>query len=74
MLINTDPQRRCYNGAHYSSELVWGEWEVLEYTHLEKVDERLSFWIGLNDYAVSQRGDTAKAQFRVVEGIIPIED
>lgn len=25
--VNTDPQRRCYNGCHFSSEIVWGEWE-----------------------------------------------
>lgn len=22
---NTDPQRRCYNGCHFSSEWRWGE-------------------------------------------------
>jgi len=25
--VNTDPQRRCYNGCHASSELVWTDWE-----------------------------------------------
>lgn len=24
--VNTDPQRRCYNGCHFSSEMVWTEW------------------------------------------------
>lgn len=27
--VNTDPQRRCYNGCHAKSELVWSEWEFL---------------------------------------------
>lgn len=27
--VNTDPQRRCYNGCHFSSEMVWTEWERL---------------------------------------------
>lgn len=27
--INTDPQRRCYNGCHAKSELVWTEWADL---------------------------------------------
>lgn len=27
--VNTDPQRRCYNGCHFSSEWVWGEWRTL---------------------------------------------
>lgn len=26
-LINTDPQRRCYNGCHYSSRIEWEPWE-----------------------------------------------
>jgi hypothetical protein len=26
-LINTDPQRRCYNGAYFSSHIEWSEWE-----------------------------------------------
>lgn len=24
--VNTDPQRRCYNGCHFSSEWVWTKW------------------------------------------------
>lgn len=24
--VNTDPQRRCYNGVHAKSEMVWTEW------------------------------------------------
>lgn len=26
-IINTDPQRRCYNGCHFSSRVEWSEWE-----------------------------------------------
>ena len=26
-VVNTDPQRRCYNGCHFSSRTEWGEWE-----------------------------------------------
>lgn len=26
VMINTDPQRRCYNGCNYSEELQWTEW------------------------------------------------
>ena len=25
--VNTDPRRRCYNGAHFSSEMQWTEWQ-----------------------------------------------
>lgn len=55
--INTDPQRRCYNGCHAKSELVWTQWTVLDSNvKPEKVESILKFWRELNDYAVSQRG------------------
>ena len=64
-LINTDPQRRCYNGCHYSYEIVWTEWETLEYNVPEnKIKRRLEFWRELNNYAVSQRGKEAKQEFK----------
>jgi len=66
-LVNTDPQRRCYNGAHFSSELVWGPWEELDYT--TKPEERLKFWTELNDVAVSARGEGAQREYeaRIIE-------
>ena len=24
--INTDPQRRCYNGCNFSEKTIWSEW------------------------------------------------
>ena len=27
--VNTDPQRRCYDGCHFSSEEVWTPWELV---------------------------------------------
>lgn len=27
--VNTDPQRRCYNGCHASSEMQWSPWQTL---------------------------------------------
>jgi len=24
--VNTDPQRRCYDGHHFSSKMIWTEW------------------------------------------------
>ena len=63
-LINTDPQRRCYYGCHFSSELVWSSWEVLQFTTADKAEDRLKFWRELNDYAVSQRGEGARSEFK----------
>ena len=66
--INTDPQRRCYNGCHFSSELVWMSWETLMFdVKPDKVDEVLAFWKDLNNYAVSQRGESARCEYRLVE-------
>lgn len=63
-LVNTDHQRRCYNGCHFSSELRWTPWEVLELGVPEdRIDERLEFWRELNDYAVSQRGESARSEY-----------
>jgi len=65
-LINTDPQRRCYNGAHFSSELVWSGWEPLVFgVTKSKAKSALTFWRELNDYAVSQRSAEAKSEFKL---------
>jgi len=69
MLVNTDPQRRCYNGAHYSSEWIDLPWEDLDSSDtLAGIEKRLKFWIELNDYAVSQRSEGARKKFRVLQG------
>jgi hypothetical protein len=66
--VNTDPQRRCYHGCHFSSEWRWTEWDVLDSEVPEnKLERRLEFWRDLNAYAVSQRGEGAKYEFRAVE-------
>lgn len=64
--VNTDPQRRCYNGCHFGSELRWTAWEVFDRVAPEKAETRLKFWRELNDYAVSQRGESARCEFNAV--------
>lgn len=65
-LVNTDPQHRCYNGCHFSYEYRWAPWEVLHSgIPTDKVEDKLKFWVELNDYAVSQRGEGAKREFKV---------
>lgn len=64
VLVNTDPQRRCYNGAHFSTELQWSEDVILNSCTEYMVEEKLQFWRELNDYAVSQRGESARSEFR----------
>jgi hypothetical protein len=65
MLVNTDPQRRCYNGCHFSSKIVWSQWCDFEYTTEDKVERRLEFWRELNQGAVEARGETAAREFRI---------
>lgn len=66
-LINTDPQRRCYNGCHAKSELIWTPWEVLEYDVPEdRIERRLEFWRELNQIAIDGRGEGARRELRVV--------
>jgi hypothetical protein len=69
ILINTDPQRRCYYGVHKKSELIWGKWEELEFVKEEKLQQRMYFWKELNDFAVSQCGEEAKTEFKFIETI-----
>ena len=60
---------RCYNGACFDAEYVWGPWEVLESMCYLKPstdpEDRLKFWRELNDYAVSQRGEDSRKEFKL---------
>lgn len=67
VIVNTDPQRRCYDGCNFSEELQWTAWGVVDFDiHEDRVEQRLKFWRELNDYAVSQRGEGARAEYRAV--------
>lgn len=67
MLVNTDPQRRCYNGCHFRSEYQWTAWETFERVAADRVEARLEFWRNLNNYAVSQRGEGAICEYKAEE-------
>ena len=58
--VNTDPQRRCYDGYHYSSEWMWTRWSDLE---VNVSPERVEFWRSLNAYAVKERGKSALREY-----------
>lgn len=67
VMVNTDPQRRCYNGAYFSVRYDWSEWEVLQSNVPEHDCARvLTFWRELNDYAVSARGEEARGEYEMV--------
>ncbi len=58
----TDPQRRYYYGTWASSAWAWTPWEVLE---SNVPAERIEFWKDLNAYAVRERGQSAKKEFKL---------
>lgn len=66
ILVNTDPQRRCYNGCHFSSELRWGPWESLEHVTSSYAEARVKWWRELNDDAVKARGEEARTEFKAI--------
>ena len=73
--MNTDPQGRCYDGHHYKSELVWSNWEdgesfisCTEEAAKEEAEKRMTWWQDLNNYAVKERGEGARREYRVVKG------
>ncbi len=65
--VNTDPQRRCYNGCHFSSEMRWTDWALLEEVPKDRAEARIKFWKELNDYAVKERGPGALSEFKLAE-------
>ena len=68
--ISTDPQKRYYNGCHFSSEIVWSNWVTFDVTTEKSAESRLQFWRELNQIAVDGRGRSAAAEFRLkLEGI-----
>lgn len=47
--VNTDPQRRCYYGAHFSSEMVWTEWaDLFALKTAEDAAESLKLYQSIN--------------------------
>ena len=61
---------RCYDGCYFDMEYAYGEWRVLEYgIPVSEIQSRLNFWIDLNNYAVSERGESARKQFKTDEGL-----
>ena len=44
-VVNTDPQRRCYNGCNFSEEKVWSEWLPLGTVKTkEEAEESVARW------------------------------
>ena len=47
--VNTDPQRRCYNGCHFSSETVWTDWtHICTYSAREDAESSVETFSSIN--------------------------
>lgn len=47
--VNTDPQRRCYDGCHFSSEMQWTAWGwVLERSDRQSLEETMATFQKIN--------------------------
>lgn len=47
--INTDPQRRCYNGAHFKSEEVWTNWGLIcNYSRQDDAEDTMKTFQAIN--------------------------
>lgn len=40
-VINTDPQRRCYNGCNFSERIEYSEWELYQVWDTREFAERV---------------------------------
>lgn len=60
---NTDPQRRCYYGAHFSSEWRWTPWRTLaDRPTLQEAEQSAQEW---RDYQ-KRFGGSRKLEYRAV--------
>lgn len=54
-----------------NGQRTWGSWGLLERQDWMKpgasMEDRLKFWVELNDYAVSQRGESARSEYKLEE-------
>ena len=58
---------KCHRRYFNEYDWTWSPWSDLNINlEPEKVAAKLAFWRTLNDYAVSQRGESAKAEFKAV--------
>jgi hypothetical protein len=58
IVVNTDPQRRCYDGCNFSEETVLTEWEEI-YSSSSKDD--------LEDSAVRFKRINKNSEYKVIE-------
>jgi len=58
VLVNTDPEGRCYNGCNFSEEHRWSGWQRIHTTTNDNALGDLEFW---RDFESARTG---KCEFR----------
>lgn len=58
---NNDPQRRCYNGCHFSTASYWGPWEIWQ-SEIETKERAQEIRAWCKDFFTN-----GTYQFRIVE-------
>lgn len=48
VIVNTDPQRRCYNGVNFSEEKRWTEWTSFGRYSKEDGEESIKCFQSIN--------------------------
>ena len=67
IFVNTDPQKRCYDGCFFSYEYHWSAWEHFATPKPEQAEDSLAWWRELNAGAVQARGEGATVEYKLQE-------
>lgn len=61
MIVNTDPQRRCYNGCNFSERVEWSEWcQVAGYASKEDAESAIATFQSINPRHEYKLGNEAE--------------
>ena len=71
--VNTDPQRRCYNGCHAKSEMRWQPWKALGYPATrEQGEARILGWKQWDKYISQVNKTNVEREYALTDGCVPI--
>jgi hypothetical protein len=70
--VNDDPQRRCYNGCHFSTKKVWAEWKALGYPKTtEDGERRIKDWLAWDRYIEAINKTKIVREYQLTDGAVP---
>ena len=52
VIVNTDPQRRCYWGCNFSEKVVWTDWaDICAYSTREIAEDSMATFRSINKHS-----------------------